>query len=262
MQDRPALCDLPQLQTRRGCSRRQRLDREVWYVSSPFDRDWIRTAGLGFALALLAACAAPTPTATPSPTAQASPQTATASPSPTRTLVLTRTLAPTRTPEPTHTPTPPPTDTPLPSLTPTLGPPVTRTPAPAAQCPESSGQTPTITLSDTIEGFETQILDYLNARGLGSGLEAVLTSLTTTVNDQQAHVKAQVISQDVTGDATPDVVIFPSPAGCLAPAMFLFSNAGPDDMKPVSSSMEVIQPPLITGCHRWDSARCFGWLET
>jgi hypothetical protein len=140
---------------------------------------------------LLATCstpeAAPTPTATNAPTP---PRTRTAIPTATERAEIT-------------------TSTPPSSVTPSLS--ATQS-APAVECPQPSDQTVTISPigpeSSIVEGFEPQILEYLNVRGSADGLEAILSKLTLTDSDGTTwQARTQVISTDVTGDTTPDVVI-------------------------------------------------------
>lgn len=117
----------------------------------------------------------------------------------------------------TPTPTPLLTDTPLPSLTPTFGAPITRTPALAAQCPKPGEQTSLpITVDSIYDGFyyegeepnpETGVLGYLNAHGSAAGLQDILSNLRGYSQDPADFVKAQVITKDVTGDSTPDVIV-------------------------------------------------------
>jgi len=117
------------------------------------------------------------------------------------------TLSPTPAlPKVTHTPRP---STPTP--TPILSPPITSTPSPPAECPESSDQTPAISPdapgTTIVEIFEPQILDYLNAGGSAEGLQAALSELTLTEGKTTWQARTQVMTIDVTGDETPDVVM-------------------------------------------------------
>jgi len=119
------------------------------------------------------------------------------------------------TPEPTLSPTlarkPSPTVTLTPSLTPTVHQPVTRTPASPAECPKPTGQTATISPispgTSIIEGLEPQILNYLNARASADSLQAALSGLTMTDGGTTWKARTQVMTIDVTGDTTPDVVM-------------------------------------------------------
>lgn len=134
---------------------------------------------------------------------------------PTPTQRSTATVIPTPTSQPTPSPTlahkPSPTVTPTSSLTPAPSPPVTRTPAPPAECPKPTDQMATISPispgTSVIEGLEPQILDYLNARGSADGLQAALNGLTMTDGGTTWKARTQVMTIDVTGDTTPDVVM-------------------------------------------------------
>ncbi len=133
----------------------------------------------------------------------------------------TRSLEPSETSPPTITP--PPTIT----LTPTLGPPTTRTPAPPAVCPEPGIAQPIESETMILPELETQILAYLNARGSADGLEANLETLSgTLMADAPAEpFLASVVTQDVTGDTTPDVILgltLPYGYGYGAAAIYFF----------------------------------------
>lgn len=105
------------------------------------------------------------------------------------------------------TPAPIPTS----SLTPTLGPPATSTPAPAVECPKPTGQKATISPispgTGIVEGLQPQIVDYLNTRGSAEGLQATLSGLTMTDGGTTWKARTQVMTIDVTGDTTSDVVM-------------------------------------------------------
>ena len=143
---------------------------------------------------LLSACAAPTAPAALTPSSTWTPTPTTPIPQPTATR------RPSLTPTPTRTKTP----RPLPTLP---GPGITRTSAPKAQCPRPSYPPATITFGKSAEEVGPQILKYLNTYGSGAGLQAALTGLTLTVNNRPLPVEPQVISQDVTGDQTPDEIV-------------------------------------------------------
>ncbi len=145
--------------------------------------------------------AAPSAT-TPPPAATLKPA-ATAQP-----ILLTPTLYPTLTPGPS----------------PTLGPAVTRTPAPAAQCPTPGGPPPAITLSDTLDGYESQILAYLNTRGSAIGLRQALNRLAVTIEyGFVRHAGSFVLVRDVTGDGVPEVVMTLTAPQGTAGAIFVFA---------------------------------------
>jgi hypothetical protein len=59
-----------------------------------------------------------------------------------------------------------------------------------------------------IEGFEPQMLDYLNSGGSADGLRTSLGGLAITDDDGTIwQARAQVVPIDVTGNTTPDVVV-------------------------------------------------------
>lgn len=131
--------------------------------------------------------------------------------------------ASTRTITPRSTSTSTPTSAPLatfavPSagatLTPTAGlpdTPVTPTPSRAGSCRPPGGPVPTFSSTELggtiIEIFEPQILAYLDARGSADGLEAALRELTISEGGSTWRAKTTVLTMDVTGDTTPDVVM-------------------------------------------------------
>ncbi len=96
-----------------------------------------------------------------------------------------------------------------PSLTPTLGPQVTRTPGQAAECPEITSGKIELTSSapgvSVVEIFEQQLLTYLNSGGSSSTLQEALSDLTML--DGAWEARAQVEMVDVTGNYTPEVLI-------------------------------------------------------
>ena len=96
-----------------------------------------------------------------------------------------------------------------PSLTPTLGPQVTRTPGQAAECPEITSGEIELTSSapgvHVVEIFEQQLLTYLNPGGTPSALKEALGGLNMLDGAWKAKVQVEVI--DVTGNSTPEVVI-------------------------------------------------------
>jgi hypothetical protein len=100
-----------------------------------------------------------------------------------------------------------------PELSPTIGVDQTiiPTPAPTEICPELGGSVPTIRVSDQKIGldvmFTPQILAYLNAGGSAAGLEEVLGSLKIDDGWEIWRSKAQVLTIDVTGDITPEIVM-------------------------------------------------------
>ena len=151
-------------------------------------------------LALLTACAP----SEPMPTPQIAVATVTEEPASTSIFVPTKTLtlSPTDTPAPTATPMP--TDTLVPARTPTLGPPITRTPAPAAECPPS-GNPPPLTFSTLIDDdvIVDELKDYLDAGASVANLQAALTEMKVG-NDT---IQARVINQDVTGDGHLDIIL-------------------------------------------------------
>ncbi len=165
-------------------------------------------------------CSTGRPAATLTPTQPAIereslPPTSTAAPSvtPLPTLAPSATRSPTQEPEPPSTSTPTVTLTPSPSATRTLGPPVTRTAAPAALCPEERAETPVIIAehpgTSVIDKFEPQILNYLNLKGSSAGLEATLSPLTLDLGGGTIwQARAQVVNRDVTGNQTPDVLVY------------------------------------------------------
>ena len=98
--------------------------------------------------------------------------------------------------------------------TPTLGPLVTRTPAPSAACP-ARGSPPAVSFEE-LSGAgpdepEQPILKYLNGGGAPGDLAAMLTGLRAPPGLDEGEggepVLAQVVTQDVTGDTTPDVLV-------------------------------------------------------
>lgn len=96
-----------------------------------------------------------------------------------------------------------------PSLTPTLGPQVTRTPGQAAECPEITSEEMEFTSSapgvSVGEIFEQQLLTYLNSGGSPSAMQEALSGLTML--DGAWKAKAQVEAIDLTGNSTLEVVI-------------------------------------------------------
>lgn len=96
-----------------------------------------------------------------------------------------------------------------PSLTPTLGPQVTRTPGQAAECPEITSGKIELTSSapgvSVVDIFEQQLLTYLNSGGGPSTLQEALSDLTML--DGAWEARAQVEMVDVTGNTTPEVLI-------------------------------------------------------
>ncbi len=58
-----------------------------------------------------------------------------------------------------------------------------------------------------MDGFDAQILDYLNARGSAEGLKQALGVLTIPVGSSPSKINSNIIVSDVTGDLTPDVVM-------------------------------------------------------
>jgi hypothetical protein len=58
-----------------------------------------------------------------------------------------------------------------------------------------------------VENFEPQILDYLNAGGDVQGLQLALGNLTLPDANSDWQSRAQVLSADVTGDDTPEIVL-------------------------------------------------------
>jgi hypothetical protein len=173
--------------------------------------------------ALLAACSSATTTAPTSTLVYT--QTTTATLTGTATAKVSPTFTKQPTPSPTQTIESSPTDTPIPSLThtlsptdtptlhpsPTLSTPVSHPLASPAQCPQPSGQVPTISAGNggasIIEIFEPQIRDYLNASGSTVGLQETLSQLTLSDGETTWQARTQVMTIDVTGDTTPDVVM-------------------------------------------------------
>ncbi len=100
-------------------------------------------------------------------------------------------------------------------LTPTQAATDTATPSASvtpAVCPPGSGENVIISATAAgetiVEMFEPQILAYLNARGDAQGLQAALGHLVLTDSGgQDWQAQAQVLSADVTGDTTPEVVV-------------------------------------------------------
>lgn len=122
------------------------------------------------------------------------------------------TTAPSATARPTETATNTPEPGGTPSPTPTLGPRVTRTPAPAEACPAPFDAPPAIVPielgTSIIEGFEPQIVAFLNAGGSAEALRAALGELFLIDEGGTVwHARAQAVPVDVTGNATADVVV-------------------------------------------------------
>lgn len=107
-------------------------------------------------------------------------------------------------------PTATPGEAPTPRL-PTTTPTVSEADTLPAVCPPGSGEN--VIISSTAEGrtivemFEPQILAYLNARGDAQGLQAALERLTLDDGETVWNSMSVVHSADVTGDATPEVVV-------------------------------------------------------
>lgn len=163
---------------------------------------------LSFLLFLLAACTqAEGELSTPTETSPALVNTATLPATSAQPIIPTRkpalTASPTRTPMPTLTPGP--TMTPFPTrtatLTPTLYDPanaVTRTPAPAAQCPiENPDIVPVFQQYDEVHYYEQEILEYLN---MGATRQAVITAFHSIIKGWTIEEK------DVTGDGVPEII--------------------------------------------------------
>ena len=113
---------------------------------------------------------------------------------------------PTRKPSPSWTPATTVTSTTIPTLA--LGTPVTHTPAPAAVCPEPSDATFTIEpLSPYQEDYAVQILDYLNTHGSANDLESALNKLTGFKDETAWWASAEVVTEDVTGDTSPEIIV-------------------------------------------------------
>jgi len=73
-----------------------------------------------------------------------------------------------------------------------------------------TGETVSINTADLLEpGFENKIAAYLNAFGSADGLQAALTSLQNSEFDPEnpEPLKAEVITQDVTGDDRAEVLV-------------------------------------------------------
>jgi len=109
-------------------------------------------------------------------------------------------------PSPSWTPTTTVTSTTIP--TPALRTPATRTLAPAAFCPEPSEETSTIEpISPYQEDYAGQILDYLNTHGSANGLESALNLLKGFKDETAWWARAKVVTEDVTGDTSPEVIV-------------------------------------------------------
>jgi hypothetical protein len=141
------------------------------------------------------------PAATPavSGTATGSPA-VTGIPGRTATSISVPTRSETQTPEPSESPTP------------TRGPVVTRTPLPPGLCPERAEEVPPISAIEVgvgiVDGFEPQLRDYLSAGGNADVLRATLNELALVDGEGAAwQARAQVVSVDVTGNGTPEVVV-------------------------------------------------------
>ena len=96
------------------------------------------------------------------------------------------------------------------SPSPTLVIPTPHTDAPTAICPQPSDKTVTISstgIGSIIERFEPQIEDYLNTRGSADGLEAALSGLTLDDGGTIWNAKSKVMTIDVNGDSSPDIVM-------------------------------------------------------
>ena len=93
---------------------------------------------------------------------------------------------------------------------PTLGPPMTRTPAPPAVCPRVDGHATaefSVVLGPTIlEDLEAQILQYLDSGGSAAGLLKALGQIRYVEAGHEFEGHASARSVDVTGDTTPDIV--------------------------------------------------------
>jgi len=128
----------------------------------------------------------------------------------------------------------------MPSLTPTLGPPITRTPAPAAECPKPSGATqPPLTLDTVFAAYlnpeemkpDAGILGYLNIHGSAVGLEEAITSLPAPLpaDFPPQTLPAHVFIRDVTNDTVPDVIVeivFPEGGGSTSGLWVFACNEG------------------------------------
>ncbi len=177
-------------------------------------------------IALLSACgpgAADTPAPPPTPATISTAATGSAdvpTVKPTAATPSPPTDAPTV--KPTATTPVPPTDAPR-SL-------ATRTPAAPEQCPPPGDEPPPISPeapgNTIIEIFEPQIRAYLDAGGSPEELEAILDGLTLSDGSTEWQARAQVLTADVTGNGTPEVVTdlsFFQPGQYADGALFVFT---------------------------------------
>jgi hypothetical protein len=79
------------------------------------------------------------------------------------------------------------------------------------ECPPTGGQPPAISPNapgnSIVEKFEAQIRAYLDGGGSRQSLEAILGELSLTDGDTTWQAKAQVATEDLTGNGTADVVV-------------------------------------------------------
>lgn len=79
------------------------------------------------------------------------------------------------------------------------------------ECPQPSGGTYTIAPvspgTSIIEGFEHQLLEYLNTVGSAEGLETALDEITLPDGSTTWQSKVQVKTIDITGDTAPEVLV-------------------------------------------------------
>ncbi len=109
------------------------------------------------------------------------------------------------------TPAPSPTGTPQPAFSPTLGPLISRTPAPSELCPERSSGVQIEPAYDS-EEMERRILGFLNRGGapeeLGRQLSVPGEDPPTLPFPKVPYVVADVHTIDVTGDQVDDLVVY------------------------------------------------------
>ena len=115
---------------------------------------------------------------------------------------------PTASPEPTFTATLPPSPglTPIPSASPTLGPLVTRTLAPPAECPPPGHPAPP-ELSLSAEAVTLQIERYFDTGGSIRNLRAALAEALPILDPEARFTYLSVSDTDVTGDGIADAVV-------------------------------------------------------
>jgi len=94
---------------------------------------------------------------------------------------------------------------PTPSSTPP--PTASSTPLPLSECPTGGQQAPALATTETLEGFESAIIDYLNANPSGVALKAELSRLKLGPAGAEIQLMPYLIEADLTADAIPELAL-------------------------------------------------------